>query len=121
MTSKLIALLGVVALGLAVAAAQENTPVTADVRLMTLDPGHFHAALIQKEMYPGVAPRVDVYAPLGFDLFEHLKRIDSFNTRSDRPTSWHTEVHASPDFFDRILRERPGNVVVVAGRNRGKI
>ena len=26
-----------------------------DVRLMTLDPGHFHAALIQKEMYPGVA------------------------------------------------------------------
>ena len=37
----------------------------AQVRLMTLDPGHFHAALVQKEMYPGVAPRVDVYAPLG--------------------------------------------------------
>ena len=121
MTSKSIALLGVVALGFAVAAAQENKPVTADVHLMTLDPGHFHAALIQKEMYPGVAPRVDVYAPLGFDLFEHLKRIDSFNTRSDRPTSWQTEVHASPDFFDRMLRERPGNVVVVSGRNRGKI
>ena len=32
-----------------------------DVRLMTLDPGHFHAALVQKEMYPGVAPRVDVF------------------------------------------------------------
>ena len=42
---------------------------------MTLDPGHFHAALIQKEMYPGVAPRVDVYAPLGPDLFEHLNRV----------------------------------------------
>jgi hypothetical protein len=26
-----------------------------EVRLMTLDPGHFHAALVQKEMYPGVA------------------------------------------------------------------
>ena len=28
------------------------------VRLLTLDPGHFHAALVQKEMYPGVAPQV---------------------------------------------------------------
>src|SRR5438093_6189538 len=88
---------------------------------MTLYPGHFHAALIQKAMYPGVAPRVDVYAPLGFDLFEHLKRIAAFNTRTERPTAWQTEVHASPDFFERMLRERPGNVVVLSGRNRGKI
>ena len=56
-----------------------------DVRLMTVDPGHFHAALVQKEMYPGVAPRVDVYAPLGPDLYEHLKRIDAFNRRADEP------------------------------------
>ena len=56
---------------------------TADVRLMTLDPGHFHAGLIQKEMYPGVAPRVDVYAPLGSDLIEHLKRVAAFNRRAD--------------------------------------
>jgi len=92
-----------------------------DVRLMTVDPGHFHAALVQKEMYPGVAPRVDIYAPLGADLYEHLKRIDSFNRRTDRPTTWQTEIHASPDFFERMLRERPGNVVVLSGRNRGKI
>jgi predicted dehydrogenase len=73
-----------------------------------LDPGHFHAALIQREMYPGVAERVDVFAPLGFDLSEHLKRIAAFNSRSERPTSWQTEVHASADFFE-------------SGRNRGKI
>ena len=88
---------------------------------MTLDPGHFHAGLIQKEMYPGVAPRVDVYAPLGCDLSEHLKRIAAFNARADRPTAWLTEVHASPDYFERMLRERPGNLVVLSGRNRGKI
>ena len=88
---------------------------------MTVDPGHFHAALVQKEMYPGVAQRVDVYAPLGADLYEHLKRIDSFNRRTDRPTTWQTEIHASPDFFERMLREHPGNVVVLSGRNRGKI
>jgi predicted dehydrogenase len=72
-------------------------------------------------MYPGVAARVDVYAPLGADLYEHLKRIDSFNRRAERPTSWDTEIHASPDFFERMLKERPGNVVVLSGRNRGKI
>jgi predicted neuraminidase/predicted dehydrogenase len=92
-----------------------------DVRLMTLDPGHFHAALIQKEMYPGVSGRVDVYAPLGPDLFEHLKRINAFNRRPDAPTKWRTEVHASADYFDRMLREQPGNVVILSGRNRGKI
>jgi predicted dehydrogenase len=109
------------ALGGAAAAGQRDGRAMADVRLMTLDPGHFHAALIQKEMYPGVAPRVDVYAPLGFDLFEHLKRVAAFNTRADAPTAWHTEIHASPDFFERMLREHPGNVVIFSGRNRGKI
>ena len=48
------------------------TQARSDVRFMTLDPGHFHAALVQKEMYPGVSPQVDVYAPLGPDLLGHL-------------------------------------------------
>jgi predicted dehydrogenase len=102
-------------------AAQDSGRGTPDVRLMTLDPGHFHAALIQKEMYPGVAARVDVYAPDGWDLAEHLKRVTAFNNRRDRPTSWQTEVHSSADFLERMLRERPGNVVVLSGRNRGKV
>jgi predicted dehydrogenase len=92
-----------------------------DVRLLTLDPGHFHAALVQKEMYPGVARQVHVYAPLGADLLAHLSRIVGFNTRRDSPTAWELEVHAGPDFLERLLRERPGNVVVLSGRNRGKI
>lgn len=101
--------------------AQERPSMAPDVRLMTLDPGHFHAALIQKEMYPGVAARVDVFAPLGPDLFEHLKRIAAFNTRADRPTTWETEVHASPDFLARMLSGRPGNAVVLSGRNAAKV
>ena len=71
------------AAGAGLLAAQGSGRTMADVRLMTLDPGHFHASLVQKEMYPGVAPRVDVYAPLGPDLYEHLKRIDAFNRRAD--------------------------------------
>jgi predicted dehydrogenase len=101
-------------------AAQENRAMP-DVRLMTLDPGHFHAALVQKEMYPGVAARVDVFAPLGPDLLEHLDRVAAFNRRSESPTTWALEVHTGPDFFERMLRERPGNVVILSGRNRVKI
>jgi predicted dehydrogenase len=92
-----------------------------DIRLMTLDPGHFHAALVQKEALHGVSPQVHVYAPLGFDLIEHLKRIAGFNTRKENPTRWELEVHTDGDPLARMLRERPGNVVIIAGRNQGKI
>lgn len=91
------------------------------VRLMTLDPGHFHAALIQKEMYPRVSPTVHVYAPLGFDLTEHLNRIARFNERPQSPTKWELEVHTGPSSLKRMLAERPGNVVVLSGKNRTKI
>jgi predicted dehydrogenase len=93
----------------------------AEVRLMTLDPGHFHASLIHKEMYAGISKRVDIYAPLGPDLIEHLGRIARFNLRKENPTAWELEVHCSPDFLARMLEQRPGNVVVLSGRNRGKI
>src|SRR5262245_49601441 len=92
-----------------------------EVQLITLDPGHFHAALVQKESYPGVARRVHVYAPLGPDLFAHLGRIAGFNQRCDNPTGWELEIHAGPDFLARLLAEKPGNVVVLSGRNRHKI
>ena len=92
-----------------------------DVRLMTLDPGHFHAALIQKEMYPGVAARVDVYAPQGWDLDEHLKRVDAYNKRAEKPTAWQMEVHTDADFIERMIKDRPGNAVIISGRNRPKI
>ncbi len=90
-------------------------------RLITLDPGHFHAALIQKEMYAGVATRTAVYAPLGTDLAAHLNRVARFNERPRNPTSWEVDVHASPDFLERMKAERPGNIVVLSGRNRAKI
>src|SRR5687768_17306925 len=117
-----VAVLLAAAAGLALAQAaptpsQESSSPMSDIRLMTVDPGHFHAALVQKEMYPGVAARVDVYAPLGPDLYEHLKRIDAFNRRAASPTTWTVDVHASPDAFERMLRDRPGNVVVFSGRN----
>ena len=105
----------------AVHPAEEGSPSMPEIRFTTLDPGHFHAALVQKEMYPGVSRKVDVYAPLGTDLIDHLARVSRFNTRKENPTAWELEVHTGPDFLERMCRERPGNAVVVSGRNRGKI
>lgn len=94
--------------------------VTGPVRLMTLDPGHFHAALVQKFMYEGVDPSVHIYAPKGDDVLEHMKRIESFNKRADRPTNWRTEIYTGPDYLQRMLQDRSGNVVVISGNNAHK-
>jgi predicted dehydrogenase len=96
--------------------AQSNAP-SARFRLITLDPGHFHAALVQKFMYPDVDPLVRVYAPAGDDLQEHLQRVARFNTRPDHPTEWREQVYAGPDFLEKMLAEKAGNVVVLAGNN----
>jgi len=97
-----------------------NAVATNEVRLITLDPGHFHAGLVQKSMYPGVSPVVHVYAPPGPDLQEHLERIAGFNARADNPTHWEEKVYTGPDFLERMLQDKPGNVVVLAGNNARK-
>ena len=94
--------------------------VTGPVRLVTLDPGHFHAALVQKFMYQGVEPVVHVYAPKGDDVLEHMKRIEGFNTRKEQPTAWRTEMYTGPDYLQRMLQDRSGNVVVISGNNAHK-
>ena len=96
------------------------TGAQGEVKLMTLDPGHFHAALVQKVMYDQVAPTVHVYAPPGSDVEDHLQRIEGFNTRSENPTHWQEVVHARGDFLEQMLAERPGNVVIISGNNRRK-
>ncbi|WP_116106539.1 putative oxidoreductase C-terminal domain-containing protein [Lewinella sp. IMCC34191] len=89
------------------------------VRLITLDPGHFHAALVQKSMYPQVDSTVHVYAPEGSDVDLHLERIERYN-QADNPTAWEEVVYRGPDFFERMLAEKPGNVVVLSGNNGRK-
>jgi predicted dehydrogenase len=90
-------------------------------KLIILDPAHFHAALVQKQMLAGLARRVSVYAPLGPDLLAYLKLIEQFNDRPDNPTSWELDIHSSPRSLEEMIAAHPGNVVVLAGRNRIKI
>ena len=90
------------------------------VQLITVDPGHFHAALIQKTMYRQVSPDVHVYAPEGPDYQQHLNKIKSYNSRPDNPTSWNEIIYTGPDFFEKMIAEKAGNVVVLSGNNRKK-
>jgi predicted dehydrogenase len=90
------------------------------VKLITVDPGHFHAALVQKNMYPQVNPEVFVYAPEGDDLNDHLDKIESYNHRQDNPTSWKEKVYRGDDFLKKMIDEKKGNVLITAGNNRKK-
>jgi predicted dehydrogenase len=96
------------------------TGAKGEVRLITLDPGHFHAALVQKNMYPQVNPEVFVYAPNGDDLNEHLAKIESYNRRQDNPTAWKENVYRGDDFLEKMIAEKRGNVLITAGNNRKK-
>lgn len=104
-----------------VAGSARSTPASEPFHLVTIDPAHFHAALVQKEMYPQVSPRVAVYAPLGNDLLEHLKRIVLFNNRPENPTAWELDIHAGPDFERMALGNPRRGIVVLSGRNSKKM
>lgn len=108
-------------LGIALAASACSSGESSnDVSLVTLDPGHFHAALVQKTQLPGVSHDVYVYAPEGEEVDQHLKLVDGYNTRSEDPTSWNEIVYRGDDFLEKMISEKKGNVMVSAGNNAKK-
>ncbi|MCX6218710.1 putative oxidoreductase C-terminal domain-containing protein [Spirosoma sp.] len=125
---KLIPAVGSLLLAALVTACQsseKSEKSMADFRLITLDPGHFHAALVQKTMYEGVDSTVHVYAPDSPDLQLHLDKIEGYNTRAENPTHWKEDVYKGADFLDKMLADKrsvatAGDVVVMAGNNRLK-
>ena len=90
------------------------------VRIITLDPGHFHAALLQKSMYAEIDSVVHVYAPDGSELDNHMKLVDSYNTSAENPTSWKHEIYKGPDYLEKMFSEKAGNVVIISGNNKSK-
>ncbi len=66
--NKLMLVTAAVAVGLCGCDSKENMTITekkplGEVKFITLDPGHFHAALVQNKSYDGVSKDVRVYAP----------------------------------------------------------
>ena len=91
------------------------------VKIMTLDPGHFHAGLIHKSMYPVVDSTIYIYAPEGPEIKDHLNRIAGYNNREMDPTAWNLEVYTGADYLEKMISQKPGNVMMVAGKNDQKI
>lgn len=89
-------------------AKEATTAVTdsATVRLVTVDPGHFHAALVQKTMSDGIDTIVNVYAPEGPELQAHLDLIKQYNERTEAPTHWSEKVYTGNDFLERMIAEK---------------
>ncbi|MEA1786967.1 putative oxidoreductase C-terminal domain-containing protein [Arenibacter sp. GZD96] len=98
----------------------ESVPAK-NITFMTLDPGHFHAALVQKTAYPNVNDTIYVYAPEGPEVDDFLDKIAQYNTRMDAPTNWKPVLYIGADYLDKMISNKAGNVMVVAGKNAKKI
>ena len=98
-----------------------NEHEKSSIHLLVLDPSHFHAALLQKHMYPEITSTVNVYAPDGPDLEDHLKLIKLFNKRSKNPTNWDERVYRGSDYLQKMLQDKAGNVVIISGNNTHKM
>jgi len=96
------------------------TGAKGEVKLLTLDPGHFHAALVQKIMFDQISETVHVYAPEGPDVQDHLNRINGFNSRTEKPTAWNEITYTGTDYLEKMISEKKGNVVVISGNNKKK-
>ncbi|AWV99741.1 putative oxidoreductase C-terminal domain-containing protein [Arcticibacterium luteifluviistationis] len=101
-------------------ATTETAETSSKIKLITLDPGHFHSALVQKSMYDTVDSTVHIYAPESPDVNMHLDKINSYNARPESPTNWNSVVYKGDDFFEKMLAEKAGNVVMLAGNNKKK-
>jgi len=100
--------------------SEKTAQKTGEVQLIVLDPGHFHASLVQKISYPQISNDVYVYAPEGDEVREYLKAVEAYNTRKDSPTQWNEIVYTGADFLEKMLSEKKGNVMVIAGNNAKK-
>jgi predicted dehydrogenase len=97
------------------------SPEDAMHMLMFLAPAHFHAALTLRERHPLVSDEIMVYASDEAEVREFLDLLENFNARPERPTRWRPELRVGVDPLERLLAERPGDLVVVAGRNDRKL
>ena len=103
--------------------AEENMKeaTVTKVKLMTLDPGHFHAALVHKSMYPQVDSTIYLFAPDGPEVKDFLNKIESYNSREEAPTQWTVNSKYGDNYLEQMIADKPGNVMIVAGKNSKKI
>ena len=89
--------------------------------IVILNPGHFHAALTLRERHPLIDDDVHVFSEDGADVDNFVRLVRSFNDREVDPTRWTLYVYRGADYLEKLIAQRPGEVVIVAGRNNEKM
>lgn len=110
----------VLALGSFVGCASKSDVRPEKNRIIVLDPGHFHAGLLQMHHIEGMCDTVSVYAPEGPELDGYLYNINYYNNRKNNPTQWVLEQYVGDDYLEKMLQQGEGNTVVISGNNRKK-
>ena len=86
-----------------------------ELRLVTLDPAHFHAAQLHTGPLAGFSRDAWVYAPVGRDLAGYWSAVSQLSALSPDPAHWRFHVYAGSDYLERMLAEKPGDVLVLSG------
>lgn len=89
-------------------------------RIVVIDPGHPHAAQVQSSKLKGVSDTVLVFAPEGPELRDHLRLIESYNSRKKGATSWVEQVYTGKDYLKKVPKASKGDFAILAGKNSKK-
>jgi predicted dehydrogenase len=89
--------------------------------LIILNPGHFHAALVLRDPHPSLSDDIYVYSEAGQELNRFLEITESFNKRKINPTRWRIHIYSGSDFLEKLLEEKKGGIVILAGKNNSKM
>jgi len=89
--------------------------------LLILNPGHFHAALVLRESHPDLARNIYVYSEKGPDLDRFIEMAGSFNNRPVNPTDWQIHLYTGDDYLEKLIADKKGDIVVIAGKNNAKM
>lgn len=107
-------------LGVMVCCVPNSNSTPEQNRIIVLDPGHFHAGLLQMHRIEGMCDTVSVYAPEGPELGGYLYNINYYNNRKHNPTQWVVEQYVGDGYLEKMLAEAEGNTVVISGNNKRK-
>jgi len=89
--------------------------------ILVLNPGHFHAALVLRDLHPLLAQDIFVYSEPGPGLEGFLSLVNGFNRREHDPTNWRIHVYRGKNYLERLIEDRKGDIVILAGKNNSKI
>lgn len=91
-------------------------------QLIVLDPAHQHGAQMQNQLKGLVDPLVHVYAPPGPNMEDtYLQLIKKYNAGKNVNQVWELKIYTGKDYLEKMLQEKAGNVVLLAGNNQKKI